>query len=74
MWLALKEVVAIRRVVGGQAMYENFEYLAAVQQQWNAQHQVGNYPRNVPRLLTEPEWRRLAGTAGREQGTPDTPQ
>jgi hypothetical protein len=61
MWVALQEVVAIRRVAGGQAMYENFEYLAALQRQWAARHGTGNYPRNVPRLLSERESQRLAG-------------
>jgi hypothetical protein len=61
MWPALKEVVAIRRVAGGPAMYENFEYLAALQQVWDRRHPRGNFPRNLPRLLREDESQTLAG-------------
>jgi hypothetical protein len=62
MWQALKEVVAIRRAVGGRAMYENFEYLAVLQQRWESTHRAGNYPRNFPRLLSESEASELAGS------------
>jgi hypothetical protein len=60
-WQDLKEVVAIRRVISGPAMYENFEYLAALQLQWDERHKRGNYPRHLPRLLTDEESRVLAG-------------
>ena len=61
MWQELREVVAIRRVAGGQSIYENFEYLAALQQQQRQRHRVGSYPSNIPHLLSEKECRELAG-------------
>jgi hypothetical protein len=67
MWPPLREVVAIRRVTGGPGMYENFEYLAALQQQWSRRHSRGNYPRNLPRLLSDDECRQLAGAKPAEQ-------
>ena len=66
MWGQLKEVVAIRRTATGNgAMYENFEYLAALQQQWERDHRQGNYPRGLPRLLTQQECEQLARSTWR---------
>jgi hypothetical protein len=61
LWADMKEVVAIRRLVRGPAMYENFEYLVALQKEWEKRHKLGNYPRNTARLLSDDEVRRLAG-------------
>lgn len=68
MWSALKEVVAIRRVAAGAAMYVNFEYLAALQQS-DAKKFGGGYPKGAPRLLSEPESIVLAGSS--ESRKPD---
>ena len=60
MWARLKEVVAIRRVAtNSAALYENFEYLAALEQDFRAKHAADNYPRGVRRLMPEAEWREL---------------
>jgi hypothetical protein len=60
MWDALKPVVAMRRVATNSAStYENFEYLAVLEQDFSAKHEDGNYPRGVRRLMTEAEWRDL---------------
>ena len=60
MWDQLREVVAIRRAAtGSNAMYENFEYLAAQAKAFSAAHRGGNYPRHTPRLMVDEDWRRL---------------
>lgn len=67
MWDQLREVVVIRRAASGSnSMYENFEFLAAEAKAFNAAHPVGNYPRNVKRLMREDEWRNLSDP--RKQG------
>lgn len=53
MWERLELVVAMRRIAGGPAMFENFEYLVARAQQFTAKRPNGNYPRSCPRLLTQ---------------------
>lgn len=69
-WRALKEVVAIRRAVGGPQMYENFEYLAALAQDETARRGSGNYPKDAPRLLTPKESTELAGTPSHPAAQP----
>ncbi len=60
MWDCLKPVVAMRRVATNSAsMYENFEYLAVLEQDFGVKHTADNYPRGVRRLMTETEWRKL---------------
>ena len=60
MWECLKPVVAMRRVATNSAsIYENFEYLAVLEQDFNAKHGGDNYPRGVRRLMDEKEWREL---------------
>ncbi len=60
MWDCLKPVVAMRRVAtNSAAMYENFEYLAVLEQDFSAKHKGDNYPRGVRRLMDEKEWRDL---------------
>ncbi len=61
MWNSLKDVVALRRAaIGSASLYENFEYLAVLAQDFHAKHKKDNYPRGVRRLMTEPQWRELA--------------
>jgi len=61
MWDCLKGVVALRRVAtNSSSLYENFEYLAVLAQDFYAKHKGGNYPPGVRRLLSEPEWCELA--------------
>jgi hypothetical protein len=62
-WPVLKEVVAIRRVAfNSSAMYENFEYLAALSQRLRERRRTTNYPRHVPRLLSDADAPILAGS------------
>lgn len=59
MWECLKPVVAIRRAAMNSAsLYENFEYLAVLEQDFAAKHGGDNYPRGVRRLMSEAEWRK----------------
>lgn len=60
MWDRLRPVVAMRRVATNSAsLYENFEYLAVLEQDFRAKHGGDNYPRGVRRLMSEAEWREL---------------
>jgi len=60
MWDQLRDVIVIRRAATGtNAMFENFEFLAARAKAFNAAHPAGNYPRRVKHLITEEEWRKL---------------
>jgi len=59
-WDSLKPVVAKRRVAtNSSSMYENFEYLAVLEQDFRAKHGTDNYPRGVRRLMDEKERREL---------------
>lgn len=65
MWQQLREVVAIRRVArNSSAMYENFEYLASLVQMQTRGGSRG-FPRGVPRLMPEEEWRALGSKRGK---------
>lgn len=64
MWATLKTVVAIRRAARSQAMYENFEYLAARAQRWTEKHSAGNYPVGTPRLLSPQDCHAIAQKMG----------
>lgn len=60
MWDQLREVVAIRRAAtSSNAMYENFEFLAARAKAFSAAHRGGNYPRHIGRLMPDEDWQRL---------------
>lgn len=56
-WRALSEFVAIARERVGPAVYENFEYLTILAQDWVAKHPSGTYPANVRRLDVTNKWR-----------------
>jgi hypothetical protein len=55
-WNVLAELTAILRVRYGQAVYENFEYLVVLSQDWNAAHPDGSYPHNVRRIDLLNKW------------------
>jgi hypothetical protein len=40
----------LRRLTGTIGMWENFEYLAAISDDWIRAHPDGNYPASVKRL------------------------
>ena len=54
-WELSEPAIAIYRRKRGQSAYENFEYLAVLQQDWDASHPSGNYPKGARRLrLADP--------------------
>ena len=55
-WNALIDVTAILRGHYGRAIYENFEYLAVLSQDWGAKHPDGSYPDNVRRIDVPNRW------------------
>lgn len=60
MWDQLREVILIRRAAtGANAMFENFEFIAARAKAFVAAHPTGNYPRHVKHLMLEEEWRKI---------------
>jgi hypothetical protein len=56
-WSALLDVTAILREHYGRSIYENFEYLAVLSQDWTAAHPDGSYPENVRRIDVPNKWR-----------------
>jgi hypothetical protein len=56
-WDALSEFTAIAREQYGRAIYENFEYVTVLAQDWMAKHRAGTYPANVRRLDLPNKWR-----------------
>jgi len=56
-WDALSEVTAMRRAHQSLLVYENFEYLTVLAQEWLAKHPSGTYPANVRRLDLPNKWR-----------------
>ncbi len=55
-WDALAEVTAILRAHYGRSIYENFEYLVVLSQDWTAALPDGNYPHNVRRIDLPNKW------------------
>jgi hypothetical protein len=56
-WDALSEVTAVWREAYGSAIFENFEYLTVLAQDWHAKHPSGTYPANVRRIDLPNKWR-----------------
>jgi hypothetical protein len=56
-WDSLTEVTAIWRDFQGHSVYENFEYLTVLAQDWLAKHASGTYPANVRRIDVPNKWR-----------------
>ena len=52
-WDCLEPVVALRRIRGGEAIFENFEFLALRSKSWRRRHAAGNYPTGCQRLLLQ---------------------
>ena len=57
MWDALSNVAAILRDVHGLAVWENFEYVTVISQDWLAKHGSGTYPANSRRIALHNRWR-----------------
>jgi hypothetical protein len=55
-WERLAPVAAIRRREVGDALWENFEYVTVLAQDWMAAHPKGTYPPGVRRIGLKDEW------------------
>jgi hypothetical protein len=55
-WEKLAPVAAISRRRLGDVVWENFEYLTVLAQDWMAAHPKGTYPAGVRRLEIKDEW------------------
>jgi hypothetical protein len=55
-WEHLAPVIAIARRSIGDALWENFEYLAILSEDWIAAHPKGTYPAGVRRIGLKDEW------------------
>jgi len=55
-WEQLAPVAAIARRERGDALWENFEYLTVLAQDWLAAHPKGTYPAGVRRIELKDEW------------------
>ena len=55
-WEKIAPIVAIARRRAGDALWENFEYLAVLSQDWVAAHPKGTYPAGVRRIELKDEW------------------
>jgi hypothetical protein len=56
-WDALSEATAILRERFGRGIWENFEYVTVLAQDWEAKHPSGTYPANVRRIDLPNKWR-----------------
>jgi hypothetical protein len=56
-WENLAPVAAMSRRSAGDALWENFEYLAVLSHDWLAVHPKGSYPAGVRRLMLKDEFR-----------------
>jgi Domain of unknown function (DUF4760) len=55
-WDKLAPVTAIHRRTSGDAVWENFELLTVMAQDWRAAHPKGTYPAGVRRIGLKDEW------------------
>jgi hypothetical protein len=55
-WRRLEPVISIARRKRGNTIYENFEYLMVLSNDWDRRHAEGNYPRRAPRLELSDPW------------------
>lgn len=55
-WNSLAPIAAIQRRRAGDALWENFEYLTVLAQDWNAAHPKGTYPAGMRRIEIKDEW------------------
>jgi hypothetical protein len=55
-WERLAPVAVIARRRTGDVLWENFEYLTVLSQDWVAAHPKGTYPAGVRRIALKDEW------------------
>ena len=56
-WRRLKPTLAIMRRTAGPGLWENFEYLASLCEEWLERYPRGLYPSGRKRLVVEDTWR-----------------
>ncbi|MGC2128951.1 MAG: hypothetical protein WA629_02540 [Candidatus Aquilonibacter sp.] len=55
-WKRIAPVTAIYRRRQGPAVYENFEYITVLAQEWRAKHRNGTYPPGMRRIELKDDW------------------
>lgn len=55
-WKRIAPVTAIYRRQQGSAVYENFEYITVLAQEWRAKHRNGTYPPGMRRIELKDDW------------------
>lgn len=55
-WDRLAPVTAIQRRRAGEGLWENFENLTVLAQDWKAAHPKGTYPAGVRRIEVKDQW------------------
>lgn len=56
-WHLMSPAIAIMRRKRGPALWENFEYIAGLSEEWTHKHPDGLYPGGRKRLIVEDVWR-----------------
>jgi hypothetical protein len=56
LWEILAPITGIGRRIAGDSIWENFEYLTVLAQDWLAAHPKGTYPAGVRRIELKDEW------------------
>jgi hypothetical protein len=74
MWRRLEQVCADSRVATGQAaLWENFEYLAVLSEDWLRDH-VSAYPKGARRMVPQPSSQTELGAPATQARAPSTPE
>ena len=55
-WRRIAPVTALYRRKQGSAVYENFEYITVLAEEWKAKHPHGTYPPGMRRIELKDEW------------------
>jgi len=63
-WYTLRPVLALMRRTSGVGLWENFEYLASISEEWTEKHPHGTYPAARKHLVIEDVWRQADEAAG----------
>lgn len=55
-WNAMAPAIVVMRRSRGEGLYENFEMLAALTEQWVTRHAGSAYPKNLARIAPPDQW------------------
>lgn len=71
-WTMLAPYMAMMRARKGNQIFQHFEYLTVLAQDWLAAHPDGTYPKGMRRIVLKDEWLEAASTSnGSTSATPD---